>query len=152
MNPESVERIIDLNEFSTEIGYLKPGESNFRNEICLNGRWDFQPVDLPSDFVLDENIPVLPLPQPDQWETTKLKVPSPWNINGFVDDAVLLEVRGERSEQHPLPFTAGAEADIDRHGVQLLRELPGLLHSLRSQHAVLANPRTAPGPAGLSGQ
>ena len=77
--------IIDQNEFSTETGYLRPGESDFRSEICLNGRWDFQPVDLPDGFTPGEFIPELPLPKPDQWESVKLKVPSPWNINGFVD-------------------------------------------------------------------
>ncbi len=77
--------IIDSNDFSTEIGYLKPGESDFRSEICLNGRWDFQPVDLPDGFTPGKSIPELPLPKPDQWESVKLKVPSPWNINGLVD-------------------------------------------------------------------
>ena len=76
---------IDQNDFSTEAGYLRPGESEFRSEICLNGRWDFQPVDLPKDFIPGESIPDLPLPEPGQWEDVKLKVPSPWNINGFVD-------------------------------------------------------------------
>ena len=77
--------MIDHNDFSTEIGYLRPGESEFRSEICLNGRWDFQPVDLPANFVPGESIPELSFPEPDQWEAVKLKVPSPWNINGFVD-------------------------------------------------------------------
>lgn len=79
------QKIIDPNEFSTETGYLRPGESDFRSEICLNGLWDFQPVDLPDGFTPGEFIPELPLPKPDQWESVKLKVPSPWNINGFVD-------------------------------------------------------------------
>jgi hypothetical protein len=79
------QNIVDHNEFSTETGYLRPGESDFRSEICLNGKWDFQPVDLPDGFTPGESIPELPLPKPDQWESVKLKVPSPWNINGFVD-------------------------------------------------------------------
>jgi beta-galactosidase len=79
------QNIIDHNDFSTETGYLRPGESDFRSEICLNGRWDFQPVDLPDGFTPGESIPELPLPKPDQWESVKLKVPSPWNINGLVD-------------------------------------------------------------------
>ncbi|MBI5294689.1 MAG: glycoside hydrolase family 2 [Chloroflexi bacterium] len=78
-------KFIDRNDFSTETGSLRPGESDFRNEICLNGRWDFQPVSLPDGFVTGETIPELPLPQDGQWESVKLKVPSPWNINGFVD-------------------------------------------------------------------
>ena len=79
------QKITNPNEFSTERGYLRPGEADFRNEICLNGRWDFQPIGLPENFTPGESIPDLPLPQPDQWESAKLKVPSPWNINGFVD-------------------------------------------------------------------
>lgn len=82
----TVQNIVDHNDFSTETGYLKPGESDFRNEICLNGRWDFQPVDLPDGFALGESIPELPFPKPDQWESVKLKIPSPWNINGLVDE------------------------------------------------------------------
>jgi hypothetical protein len=79
------QNIIDYNEFSTETGTLKPGESDFRSEICLNGKWDFQPIDLPDDFIPGESTPELPLPNPDRWESVKLKVPSPWNINGLVD-------------------------------------------------------------------
>ncbi len=81
----TTQNIIDHNDFSTETGYLKPGESEFRSEICLNGRWDFQPVDLPEGFITGESIPELPLPQLDKWESVKLKVPSPWNINGLAD-------------------------------------------------------------------
>ena len=79
------QNIIDYNEFSTETGTLKPGESDFRGEICLNGKWDFQPIDLPDGFLPGESTPELPLPNPDHWESVKLKVPSPWNINGLVD-------------------------------------------------------------------
>jgi hypothetical protein len=79
------QNITDHNIFSTETGTLRPGESDFRSEICLNGKWDFQPVDLPTGFTPGESIPELPLPKPDQWESVKLKVPSPWNVNGLVD-------------------------------------------------------------------
>ncbi len=79
------QNILDYNNFSTETGYLKPGESDFRGEICLNGKWDFQPVDLPENFIPGKSTPELPLPNPDHWESVKLKVPSPWNINGLVD-------------------------------------------------------------------
>ena len=81
----TVQHIIDPRYFSTETGTLRPGESDFRTEICLNGSWDFQPVELPDGFKAGESIPELPLPRPDKWDSVKLKVPSPWNINGFVD-------------------------------------------------------------------
>ncbi len=74
------------NDFSTEIGYLKPFEHEFRNEICLNGQWDFQPVELSDGFETGESIPELSPPIYDQWEDIKLKIPSPWNINGLVDE------------------------------------------------------------------
>ena len=81
----NAQNIIDHNDFSTETGYLKPGESDFRSELCLNGTWDFQPVALPDGFAAGDSTPDLPLPKPDKWESAKLKVPSPWNINGLVD-------------------------------------------------------------------
>ncbi len=77
--------IVDHNDFSTEVGYLRPGESDFRSEICLNGEWDFQPVDLPDGYVSGDYIPELPLPEPDTWDIVKLKIPSPWNVNGLAD-------------------------------------------------------------------
>lgn len=42
-----------------------------RENICLNGLWDFCPGDGSLDKI------------PDVWEETKIKVPSPWNINSF---------------------------------------------------------------------
>lgn len=75
----------DHNDFSTETGYLRPGEYDFRSEICLNGKWDFQPVALPDGFTAGESTPELPLPDPQRWESVKLKVPSPYNINALVD-------------------------------------------------------------------
>lgn len=75
--------IIDHNPFSTEIGYLRPSESDFRDAICLNGQWDFQAIELPNDFQSGESVPELPLPQPDQWDSVKIKIPSPWNINAI---------------------------------------------------------------------
>ena len=77
--------LIDRNDFSTEMGHLRPGESDFRAEVCLNGMWDFQPATLPESFSIGDAIPELPLPRPDAWEDVQLKVPSPWNINGLVD-------------------------------------------------------------------
>lgn len=42
-----------------------------RENICLNGLWDFCPGDGSLDKI------------PDVWEETKIKVPSPWNVNSF---------------------------------------------------------------------
>ena len=32
-------------------GWVQESEQPFREEICLNGRWDFQAVPVPADFV-----------------------------------------------------------------------------------------------------
>ena len=63
-------------------GYIKPQENPYRQEICLNGSWDFQPVAIPAGWVANKGIaPELSLPEASKWETTKIKIPSPWNVN-----------------------------------------------------------------------
>ena len=70
--------------FSPQQGTVAPVERPFRDEVCLNGRWRFQPVPLPSGYKFEKGIvPDLPLPSPDKWETVPLKVPSPWNANSW---------------------------------------------------------------------
>lgn len=58
--------------FAPQEGKVAAIERPSRTEQCLNGSWDFQPVT--ND---------LPAPIADKWETTKVKVPSPWNVNAF---------------------------------------------------------------------
>jgi len=50
----------------------KPG----RDAICLNGSWQFMPV-------YETNISKFVKPQTFRWETTAIKIPSPWNVNSF---------------------------------------------------------------------
>ena len=70
--------------FSPQQGTVAPVERPFRDEVCLNGRWRFQPVPLPSGYKFEKGVvPELPLPSPDKWETVPLKVPSPWNANSW---------------------------------------------------------------------
>lgn len=70
--------------FAPSEGWVNRYEKPYRSEICLNGYWDFQPVDLPADFVHGKGMaPELPLPQDDVWDKTRIKIPSPWNVNGF---------------------------------------------------------------------
>jgi len=76
-------KLIAKSIFSQEMGFLKPGEEKYRGELCLNDVWDFQPVTLAADFKEGETIPELPLPAPDRWESIRLKVPSPWNVNNL---------------------------------------------------------------------
>lgn len=74
-------------DFSPLEGMVRPPEEPFRQEICLNGRWQFQPVSVPEDWVRDRGTPPeLRLPDEGKWEATPIKIPSPWNINALGHD------------------------------------------------------------------
>jgi beta-galactosidase len=65
-------------------GVVHESERPYREEICLNGRWDFQAVPVPSGYVrMTGKPPALPDPQPDAWDQVPIKIPSPWNVNAF---------------------------------------------------------------------
>lgn len=69
-------------DFSPSEGILTPCEKSFRDEICLNGYWQFQPVKIPNGFKFGNGTPPeLEKPAPDKWESIKIKIPSPWNVN-----------------------------------------------------------------------
>jgi len=66
-------------------GLVSPVEQSVRQELCLNGRWDFQGVEIPANWKRGEGMaPELTPADPNGWETVKIKIPSPWNVNGFV--------------------------------------------------------------------
>ena len=70
--------------FAPSTGLLNEVEKPLRQEICLNGSWDFQPVKTPKDYKQGTGVaPELPEPTADGWSSTKIKIPSPWNINSF---------------------------------------------------------------------
>ena len=72
--------------FAPAENLVKPCEQPYRESICLNGSWQFQPVSLPQDFQQGSGVaPDLPLPNEARWETQPLLVPSPWNVNSFAD-------------------------------------------------------------------
>ena len=57
---------------------------NNRQEICLNGLWDFQPVAVSRDWKQGNGVaPILTEPREGQWEQVKIKIPSPWNVNDW---------------------------------------------------------------------
>jgi len=65
-------------------------EKPYREEICINGYWEFQPVNVPSDWISDRGEPpTLRLPNADYWEKVPIKIPSPWNVNSFGHDPKL---------------------------------------------------------------
>lgn len=72
--------------FAPGEGIVNKTEKEYRKEICLNGFWDFQPVALPNDYKQGKGIaPELPLPSVNAWSHTRIKIPSPWNINSFAN-------------------------------------------------------------------
>lgn len=57
-------------------------EQRCRQELSLNGSWQFQPVAVPAGFRRNSGVaPELPPPSGEGWDKTPLKVPSPWNVN-----------------------------------------------------------------------
>jgi beta-galactosidase len=75
------DRVVFTRNFAALDGYIKPVEQPFRQEVCLNGLWQFQPVAVPAGYQRNQGTPPeLPLPT-DAWETTPIKIPSPWNVN-----------------------------------------------------------------------
>lgn len=63
-------------------GWVKELEKPMRQEICLNGLWQFQPVTLPKGFARNKGEPpqLMP-PLQTGWSATPIKIPSPWNVN-----------------------------------------------------------------------
>ena len=69
--------------FAPQEGLTKPAERPWRQEICLNGNWQFQPVALPSNYDVKNGAPVLSPPSDKDWSPVPIRIPSPWNINAF---------------------------------------------------------------------
>jgi beta-galactosidase len=70
--------------FAPSEGMVPDIEKPLRDEMCLNGSWQFQPVPLPSGFKRGTGTPPeLTQPIDDKWETTAIKIPSPWNVNDW---------------------------------------------------------------------
>ena len=56
----------------------------FRQEVVLNGLWQFQPVPPPTNWVNGVGkAPELPEPSPNGWDKILIKIPSPWNVNSY---------------------------------------------------------------------
>ena len=78
------QHVVFHHAFAPAEGLVNKTETAYRHEVCLNGYWDFQPVVLPSSFQYGKGIaPELPKPSSTGWEKTKIKIPSPWNVNDF---------------------------------------------------------------------
>jgi len=71
-------------DFAPQEGLVKMPEKPLREEICLNGSWLFMPVALSGENTPEE-IKAPGLPSSENWEETPIKIPSPWNVNGFTN-------------------------------------------------------------------
>ncbi len=76
---------VHFNEvFAPSEGPLCRLEKGPRDVVCLNGSWDFQPQAVPGGWKYGKGqAPELLPPKADAWESVKIKIPSPWNINDF---------------------------------------------------------------------
>lgn len=71
-------------DFSPQDGLLTPAENVHRSEKCLNGLWELQIIPLPEGWKGGTgNAPELTPPVDGAWETTKIKIPSPINVNDW---------------------------------------------------------------------
>lgn len=73
--------------FAPTESLVKPAEKPYRQDLSLNGLWQFQKIELPANF--KEGVDIVPELTPMQagnWEKTPVKIPSPWNVNNFADD------------------------------------------------------------------
>ncbi|MCK5565119.1 MAG: hypothetical protein KAJ07_07710 [Planctomycetes bacterium] len=85
--------------FAPHQGIVTEYEFPQRQELCLNGLWQFQPANVPSDWKSGQGVPpVLPLPSDDKWEAVPIKIPSPWNVN-----SVLHDQRGQGMDSRTFP-------------------------------------------------
>jgi beta-galactosidase len=85
-NPNDKGKRIYPQPFAPSEGYVNRYEKEYRQELCLNGLWDFQGIPLPAGYKQGKGIaPELPPPLNNAWDKTKIKIPSPWNINSFAN-------------------------------------------------------------------
>jgi hypothetical protein len=71
--------------FAPSEDWVKPVERPYRESLCLNGLWQFQPVALPSNFREGQDpAPELPVPT-EHWEKVPIRIPSPWNVNSYAE-------------------------------------------------------------------
>ncbi|MBU3665444.1 MAG: hypothetical protein FGM15_06150 [Chthoniobacterales bacterium] len=78
------ERVEFSREFAPVPGWVAGMEKPFRDELCLNGRWQFQPVPTPAGWTAGKDAPpALTEPAADGWDAVPIKIPSPWNMNAL---------------------------------------------------------------------
>jgi beta-galactosidase len=79
-------RIEFSGEFAPSEGFVRGPEIGIREELCLNGYWDFQPVYKPDEKVKTTSYGInasdvaadLPTATANGWDAVKIKIPSEW--------------------------------------------------------------------------
>ncbi|GAB6010684.1 glycoside hydrolase family 2 protein [Viscerimonas tarda] len=71
-------------DLSPAEGLITPQEKPYREEICLNGYWELQPVALPAGWKQGTGVPPeLTKPVAGKWDPTRIKIPSAINVNDW---------------------------------------------------------------------
>ncbi|MBO7331055.1 MAG: beta-galactosidase, partial [Alistipes sp.] len=79
-----IRKTIFSRDFSPAEGLVTPQERPYREEICLNGLWEVQCVGIPSSWRPGKGeAPELAAPDAAKWDKTKIKIPSPINVNNW---------------------------------------------------------------------
>lgn len=95
--------------FAPHQGIVSEYEQPQRQELCLNGKWQFQPVGLPAGYQWNRgHAPDLTLPDDNRWETTPIKIPSAWNVNNW-------GLWGEPKKYDPVPLYYPSYPDSWKH-------------------------------------
>lgn len=77
-------QVLFQRDFSPSEGLVNRYEKEFREEMCLNGYWDIQLVNVLSGWEKGSGIaPTLTKAVETNWEKTKIKIPSPINVNSW---------------------------------------------------------------------
>jgi len=79
-------RIEFSGEFAPSDGFVRGPEQGIRQELCLNGYWEFQPVYKPNEKIKTKPFGInardvavdLPSPTENGWDAVKIKIPSEW--------------------------------------------------------------------------
>ncbi len=76
--PADGKEVIFNHLFAPQEGLVSRYEKPEREEICLNGLWQFQSTG-------NLKVPGDTIPDIGSWEQIQIKIPSPWNVNGFFE-------------------------------------------------------------------
>ncbi|MDL2303012.1 glycoside hydrolase family 2 [Dysgonomonas sp. OttesenSCG-928-D17] len=78
LNAQTPNKTRYLHPFNLMKGLVNDAEKPYRQELCLNGKWDFMPVygTSPADFKVPDTF---------KKENAAIKIPSPWNVNNFTN-------------------------------------------------------------------